>query len=269
MKYSFVNTRLRVRMVKTATQRARRLFESGSANEIMQFLALFGIKDMKLSLPDADIVINSYFKDEARTVANSVRTSKFLYLFCKRFEIFELMNAVTNINKDKIGGRIVGRATMTELAAGSDIRAVISAINMKYGFKINQDATVTELREAILIQYLTKLKRLAGLKSKQIVEREITLRQALKGLVGTSPSEDDESHGWVYKVLKTDPNVADLHTIYYLLRKSEAAAVSTPLSEQLVMSYIYAMELNYNLVKALFFNVKKGIKLEAEGIWQT
>ena len=269
MKYSYINTRLRARMVKTSTQRARRLLESGSPAEVMQFLAFFGIKDLKIGLPDADLALNAHFKNEARAVANCVRTSKFLYFFCRRFDIFELINAVTNINQNKIGGRLVGKAAMIELAAGSDVHAVISAINSKYGFRINHDTSINELREAILTQYLLKLRRLADLKSRRIIWREVVLRQALKEFASARTSEEENQHNWVSRVLKKDPNVADLRAIYYLLKESEAVAVSAPLGAQMVMAYIYAMELNYNLVKALFFSIKKGIKLRVEGIWQT
>lgn len=267
MAFAFLNTRLEDRSSRLPVNRLKALSGGASSLEIIEVLREFGIQNTSFSLPDADIMLGEAFKREAEGIANLVKTSKFLRLFSMRFEVFELVDFLTNFNETKIASRIVNRTGPLDFEHGADLKSIVMKINEKFGFKLNQNAGAGTLRDELLSQYLLKLSLNAPRNAKSLIEKERDLVE----LPHTADFEhflSEHKENWFYRILKGDPNLIDLRVTFYLYKQSKKLSIQNPLGEMVTLYYIYNLDLNYKFMKALYFSIKKGIKLDFGQVWE-
>jgi hypothetical protein len=268
MLYPFVNTIIRQRDARLPINKLKALVEGGSKTEILEILNEFDIENTNLSLLEANIKINNAFRREAQGLSNLLKGSEFLHLFTRRFEIFGIIEFITNFNEFKISSKVINNIEPFGLEPNLDLKTFVNKLNTRFGFNLNQSSRVGELRDQILRQYLIKLSSIGSGEAKLLVIRE-------HKLVETLHREDfihflsENRTSWFYNVLKGDRNLLDLKYIFYLYGQAQKLAIKNPLGEMVTMYYIYKMDLSYKLIKALYLSIKKGIKLDFEQVWET
>lgn len=268
MGYAFLNTKLKERSQVLPIERLKMLSNGASKGQILSTLEQFGIKGINYSLQDANYALNTYFLSEMAKISSITRASPFMYLLTKRFEIEEIMDFVTNFNSSKISSRLATRNVPVGFEAVHSLNEAINAFNMKFRFNLNQNTTVGDLRDKILLHYLNKLVSLSIGDARLLIKKEKFLVNAFHMENYTSFLAENKDKRF-YSVLGGDINIVDLRAIFYLYNLSGNLSIKDPLGESVLINYVYHMILNYKLLKALYFSVKKGIRLDFEGIWET
>ena len=267
MEYAFASTRLKLRSASLPLNRLRALSESATASEIMDVLHRFGLKDTSSSLQDADMVLRGAFKREAEGVLRMVKTSKFLVLFLRKFEILEILDFLTNFNESKMAVKVMRTSDLLSLEHSADLKSIIAQINRRFGFNLNQNMAIGEIEDQILSQYLLKLSLISPTSIKPIIEKERKLI-ALPHITDFEHFLGEHKGSWFYKVLNVDKNLIDLKMAVYLQHISKIYSVRDPIGPGAIVSYMYYLDLNYKFMKSLYFSVKTRIRLNLRAIWE-